>query len=100
MITKRVVAGARVPARPANASAERVTQACEGAISAHNEISAVSRQSAVARRRGKRCRDEAGFPGGKSKGKPAHEGCAEILARPKRFERRRRGVVDIFERNG
>src|SRR5258707_10534896 len=38
MITNRVVAGLRVPHRPADASAKRIAQACKGAIGAHDEI--------------------------------------------------------------
>src|SRR5215470_3460447 len=99
MITNGVIAGLRMPDRPTDASAKRVAQTCEGVIRAHDEIGAVSRQSSIARRRGNGCCDETWFPGSRSKRKPAHEGCAEILARPKRFERRWRGVVNIFERN-
>src|SRR6516165_12551968 len=100
MITNWVVAGLRVPPCPADASAKRIAQACKGAIGAHDEIGAVLWQSAVARRRGNRCRNKALFSGSRCKGKPTHVGCAEIVARPKRFERRWRGVVDIYERNG
>src|SRR6516165_4649043 len=97
MITNRVIAGLGVPDCPADASAKRIAQACKGAIGAHDEIGAVLWQSAVARRRGNRCRNKALFSGSRSKGKPAHEGCAKILARPKRFERRQCGMVDIFK---
>src|SRR6516225_6891931 len=98
MITNRVIAGLGVPHCPADASAKRIAQACKGAIGAHDEIGAVLWQSAVARRRKNRRCDEARFSGSRSKGKPAHVGCAEIVARPKHFERRWRGVVDIYER--
>src|SRR5262249_61635351 len=88
-----------VPNRPAKAPAKRVAQTCEGPITAHDEVGAVSRKCAVARRRGNRCRKEGRFPDGGSKRKPAHEGCAKIGTCPKRFKRLRRGVIDILQRN-
>src|SRR5260370_3091287 len=93
-----VVAGWRVRSRGADAPAKRVAQTCEGPIRAHDEVGAVSRKCAVARRRGNRCREEARFPDGGSKWKPAHEGCAKIGPCPNRFNRPRRGLTRILKK--
>ena len=94
-----VEARLRVLDRPADAAAEGVGELPERSIGRNGEIGPVHGASVAARKRRQRRRDRLHGRLRARERVAAHEGEAEVPARPQRLERRRSGMIDIDQRD-